>query len=359
MSKLMSDLLFNVEREIAGSRSTERLDFQACWGIDHLIDLHSSTENYAVAFEFHDDIFVIDNVSEPTKVRFFQVKTTTKAKAWSINEITRQPKSSKTVKNSHAGKLLINLRKFPEHTDQLGFVSNQFFDFAKIEELPCTLREISADKFDNFLSRLKEEFPDANETEAELFQFHQTKFTPNGADEYIRGKIATFIDEYCGDIETNHSSFYFLLLDQCRKRSKKLADVSSFEQLLQSKFVTREQIEKWLEAVRDKAKKVSNWDAVSQELRGQLSATKRAQLKRKWFEYEADRWNIGNAALVTIRNQIQKEIDTLLLSGEEYDLLQVQEKILPRAIQLADEMSLYQDEDYFKALVLYEFSVFL
>ncbi len=125
----LTDQLVNTpQREKGGSLAIQRLDYQVAWGITHLFELHASGNDYAVGFEFHDDIIVIDSASNPSKVRFYQVKTKTSDKNWTLNSLTKSTLEDGVAQSSIAGKMLANQIKFSEQTDHLGFVSNR----------PCT-----------------------------------------------------------------------------------------------------------------------------------------------------------------------------------------------------------------------------
>ena len=52
------------EREKGGQTALDRFDYQTAWGVSRLLDLHEKGENYAVAFEFHDDIVALDEAQD-------------------------------------------------------------------------------------------------------------------------------------------------------------------------------------------------------------------------------------------------------------------------------------------------------
>ena len=68
-------LLTITQREEGGRTAYDRFDYQTAWGVSKLLDLQDSSKNYALAFEFHDDIISLDDADEPAKAVFYQVKT--------------------------------------------------------------------------------------------------------------------------------------------------------------------------------------------------------------------------------------------------------------------------------------------
>ena len=64
----VKDSLLTVsQREEGGRTAYDRFDYQTAWGLSRLLDLHGTGKNYAVAFEFHDDIVSLDDADAPTR----------------------------------------------------------------------------------------------------------------------------------------------------------------------------------------------------------------------------------------------------------------------------------------------------
>ena len=74
---LASKLVETPEREKAGADTASRYEFQTFWGLALLFQHHGPNAEYAIVFEFHDDIALFDHPSVPTQVRFYQVRVRT------------------------------------------------------------------------------------------------------------------------------------------------------------------------------------------------------------------------------------------------------------------------------------------
>ncbi|MGY8682311.1 dsDNA nuclease domain-containing protein [Bradyrhizobium sp. UFLA05-153] len=68
-------LISEPQREKSGETGYERFDYQALWGLALIFAHHGSSDDYAIAFEFHDDIVLLDSEQSPSRARFYQVKT--------------------------------------------------------------------------------------------------------------------------------------------------------------------------------------------------------------------------------------------------------------------------------------------
>lgn len=60
---LAEKLISKPQREKGGETGFERYDYQALWGLALIFEQHGGGDDYAIAFEFHDDILVMDSAS--------------------------------------------------------------------------------------------------------------------------------------------------------------------------------------------------------------------------------------------------------------------------------------------------------
>jgi Cap4 dsDNA endonuclease len=96
-----SRLISEPQREKSGETGAQRYDYQALWGLSLIFRHHDASTDYAISFEFHDDIILLDSASAPSKAAFYQVKTKAKGH-WTLTELT----SRKTKKNDPSNGLL-------------------------------------------------------------------------------------------------------------------------------------------------------------------------------------------------------------------------------------------------------------
>lgn len=350
---LSDKLVSTKQREKSGSLAQDRFDFQACWGITHLLDLHESMADYAIAFEFHDDILVIDHAAGPTKVRFYQVKTKD-AGLWAMKEITQRTKGKTGLKPSIAGKMFSNKEKFPAETEYLGFVSNKPADFI-YKTYPCAFKETDKATYALFLADLKNEFPGvASDADGNLFHYHQADFSLEKYQTFLVGRVADFIKNTCGDLQSGHDGFRLALIDRCRDRSKNMKDVSSFDELLKGKFVRRADLDEWVENLKVASTQRPNWDAV-QSLLTKTKPMKLRNLKQQWDRYDTDRFKVADVALHHLRTAIRQEIAAFGAINPDAEMEEIMEGVLLIVGKTAKHVAPQMPKDYVRAGILYEF----
>lgn len=352
MTTLSDQLVATPQREKGGSQAQDRFEFQTHWGVDKILELHRSGEDYAVAFEFHDDIVVLDGASAPDKIRFFQVKTR-KGRKWSVNALTKPQKVKGSLSPSIISKMMDNHEKFQDRAISSSFVSNQMPNFIEEDKLPCTFGEADKDKFDEFINNLMDELGEVDDDVVAKLHYEHTDLPLDGYEDTVKGRLVDFVSEFAGDIAYKPQGFYIAVIDQCRKKSKELRDFTSFDDLKQAKFVIRDDVEGWLRDLADKAQHKPLWSNVDPKLTGFSFARKRA-VGQQWAIYEAKRYEIANAAMNMLREKIRDNLDSLASSPHISTLPDVVEHLLPIIKPIAEELHVYGNDDFLTAAILYE-----
>lgn len=114
-STIQSDLIKVPQTETAGSRSPARFAYQRNWALAELIEYHLEGKDYVFAFEFHDDILILDSEVNPSNLQFVQVKTKTTGQKWTVHGLTKSEKgkNGNPEKLSIIGKLYENKKTSP------------------------------------------------------------------------------------------------------------------------------------------------------------------------------------------------------------------------------------------------------
>jgi hypothetical protein len=248
-------LISEPQREKSGETGYERFDYQALWGLALIFEHHGSTEDYAIAFEFHDDIVLLNSAFSPTRARFYQVKTKDKGH-WTLSDLYRRnarkndPSGGKLP--SHMGKLFSSYVTFPDETDQLNFVSNVPCAFLDAASGACHFTECDPATLAKFMTKLVAEYPGATQAAVGLIRYVRADLSLHDSSAHIKGKLSDFVLDQIGSVEYNPDTLYKTIVEECRTRSKYTGSVSNFSDLIKYKSITRSQVEGWLDQVRDR-----------------------------------------------------------------------------------------------------------
>lgn len=327
----------------------EGFDYQTAWGLAHAMGLHTQKKNFAVAFEFHDDIVELSDADAPTMASFFQVKIK-RSGNWTIGQLTSRKKShGSSLGPSFAGRMLDNLRRFGSAAEKVVFVSN-----APASGLPdgeCQIVLASPDFAKRLKAALSAEAADFQGTHLDLFYFHRSALHLDSYDRTLLGDVTEFIEAETGLTETNSKAFMLAMVDQCRRRSKRLAELSDFEQLKASKFITRSDMSVWLNNLRDSYERRPEWTAVAAEL--DVPFAEKREISSEWGRYELERRRRTSAAAMRFRNDVRTIVERHM-SGV-HSMAAGLEAALPEVERLAREWEPTANSNYLKAMMLYEY----
>lgn len=347
------ETLLSVPDAVDGGKvAIDRLDYQTAWGLSRAIELHGGTTSYAVGFEFHDDIVELDDAGMPTKARFFQVKTD-KIKNWTLKRIAVRKKEKGVETPSFAWRMFSNAVRFGDAVDRLVFVSNQPCPALGLAHVEVSFSVAGKKDVEEFAAALMSEDASFKAEHVNLFHFSYSHLALGSYDKTLLATVSEFIETTTGLDNVSAKPFTLMLVDQCNKRSKKLSDLSSFDALKASKFVTRSDMDKWLGELVAKNENRVQWA----ELAGWFTHIHQAQaVKPHFIRYENERRKRLGAASLKFQAEVKTRAAPYLETGQ--DLMTMLDAALPEVREIAHHWSAdaAKNDDYLRAIILYEYS---
>ena len=233
-------------REKSGETGYERYDYQASWGLALIFESHNDLDDYAIAFEFHDDIVRLNSSSVPTRARFYQVKTKLKGH-WTLTDLCarKKAKDKTTLLPSYIGKMFDNYELFPNEADRLSFVSNLPCGLVDASATVCCVADCGAEDFAKFLAKLKQECPSARGGTAKLMHFVRADLSLHDASAHLKGLMQDFVTSQLGTVIYSPDTLYKAIIEECRTKSKYTGSINTFDDLIKHKAITKGQVNGW------------------------------------------------------------------------------------------------------------------
>ncbi|MEY8761269.1 dsDNA nuclease domain-containing protein [Chryseobacterium tongliaoense] len=239
-------------RENAGSMASNRFDFQKNWAICKLIELMNSEVDFLLAFEYHEDIIVLDSVNNPTQIDFYQIKTKDKG-SYSLKNILTRKKLKDSDGGSILGKLYLNKINFNTETKSLNIVSNTKFSFKSIQESQTLIccSELNEEEKKQIEGSLKSELSiELLEEFLNIIFFHTSELTIEHHNEITKDKLNRLIERlYNTDIKYNPSLAYRTIFDEVNRRNNLEKEVHTYEELVSYKSISKVDFETMLKTV--------------------------------------------------------------------------------------------------------------
>jgi hypothetical protein len=313
------DLALAPVRERTGPRAGAGFTFQKNWSICRLLERHEQGEDYVVAFDYQDDMVVIDAPESDSKIHFFQVKAKSGGN-WTLPALLKRAKKKKKNEEdaSILGKMYDNKLRWPANTASLNFVTNASFSVeladksggASTERETIQLSQLAEESRRQIRERVKAEHGLAEEPEFDTLGFlHVTDLSAKDSSGHTLGKVEEFLSRRSPNRKRLSKPFYQTLFSEVTRRSDYAVPVEHYEDLLKHKALTRDQIEGFAKVAGTDVDLDALWTRVSQRLDSEAMAVARVMsIRAEWVKHEVQRLDVRNDTLSNLTAVIRAAV---------------------------------------------------
>lgn len=323
--KVIEELVSKSPLEVAGSRSAARFNYQKNWALSHLLKKHNKGEKYVFAFEFHDDIIILNNEVNPSQITFVQVKTS-RGKNWTIHRLTKRPSGKQKEKMSILGKLMHHKTQFKE-VDKivLKFVTDAYFSFDLSANNIC-LKDLPSKETKSINDGMILEFPLLSSIELDDFYLVHSSLSLDGHEIHIKGKIQEFFKEkYGNDHGICIEAWYKTITTEIRVRNDcPQTDIKNMDDFISKKCITRSYIEEELNTIVTNIEAKSKWSTIKTFLTTskKIKLLELMEIEKYWKQYKVDILDVNNSLLKDISTDIKFILNNYNIgSSDLYDSL--------------------------------------
>ncbi|MFZ4438065.1 MAG: DUF4297 domain-containing protein [Syntrophales bacterium] len=297
--ELKQQLVSLKPRETSGSRASQGFSYQRIWALCLLLDIHTSRDDYAVLFDYFDDVVVLDSATEPKTIEFYQIKKRRDGLV-NLNDLTHRVKKkgeTGSMSLSVIGKMVSNYLKFPAHTSSLNHVTNVRYKMIMADGRPCPdkvkicLNELDVEAVHKIKLQMMEEHHLETPPEIESITFFiVSSLSPDDAETHARGKLSDFLERELPGKPMYVGPLYKCLATEIERRNNKITDTTNFDDLVKQKSLTKANMTDLMVKLPIKVDVdgllAHKWTLLSQEgmtyteIEGLQSAIKRYELKR-------------------------------------------------------------------------------
>lgn len=317
----LSEALINTpQREVAGSRTATRYDYQKNWALVKMLEYHKEDRDYVFAFEFHDDVLILDSEHNPEVANFYQVKTKDSGKPWSINELIKTEKGKDSVKLSILGKLYLHKLKFAGYIIGLHFITNARFSFLPANSESIKNSNLKDSEKEKIINNIKIQVPGLNQLSLDDINFCTTPLSLNDCEHHTKGRVHDFFLTVMGKFYTisTANSWCKTIMDEIkRKNNSPNIEFSSFGEFIKKKCITRNYIEDTLAEIRKNNEILPDWAQIIIYLKGNgITDHDLIGIGNSWNAFKVDRLDIANNRLLsTYVKYIVNTIEKLYKAG--------------------------------------------
>lgn len=343
-------------QNLGGTRASKGFSYQNHWAIKKIVELHTSQQDYVVLFEVYDDISILDNESNPSKIDIYQVKSSQNQSPITFSKLSKKIKQEKSI----LAKLFLTKIQLPKElndiVEKMFIVSNssyqcrtKFHSSSNIEVsvLDHYKPEIKSKKIDELS---KQSGIESSEIENLLKMTFLIK-SPISFDEphrQVRDILQEFFKERFKDF-FDVTPFYTELLTEISNRCES-EKIDGYDGTIKSKAITKKWLDGILKQITPDLKQQKRM--ITQELSKEgWGPEKIIKLEEEWRQMEIDNFNDKDY----FNGKIIKVLDTLILKlnlkHKKYS--DITEVILKEIKNNNQDIIENKKDYYLKALILW------
>lgn len=315
MLSLTDKLEKTPQREVAGSDAYAAFEFQLMFGVELLFEQFDKIDDFAVLFEFHDDIVLLTGAENPSEIEFFQLKHSTKGN-WTLAKLTRNPKKLKSGQKAQSilQKLYGNVREFSGYSKNGQVVSNAYCsEFGQSESAQFdTMPDKEQEKL---LAHIQSVYPDAKSNCLDVIGFRRTELDKTACHELVKGRVHSFLQSKIGGDAFQLEACTNAIVTQCRLKNKKLAaDVPGVvSEIVKQKGISRADVELWLTDIASN-KNAPEWSFIQTHLGGHWGFLEANNVRLAYENFKVEALDSGNDAQNVLVAKIRQALEVSSVS---------------------------------------------
>lgn len=347
-------------KENAGSRSSNRFEYQINWGLNLLLKMEEVNEDYIMILDYHDDIVVCNSDSSSEYIDFYQIKTNI-SNMWTLGGLVGENK--KKIDNSSIpdsglsiiAKLISHVIQF-EDSRKLYFVTNsrlaKSIYGASDEEI--SFDQLKPDAQNSIKEKVKKELDDIDDCAFERLVFIQNQMNVNEYEQTMLGKLAQFLKRKF-NIVTDVDVVYQNLIGQLRNKNNSENVVADKETLLKNKAITHSEFKDYL----TKLTILKGFEKIRSEIIDEISNDvnfyEKDSIKKCLDSIYQDLMNYEDDELQNLHSEINNIMSSFAVPLECKSLWDYTNGIYNSLMQSYYNYRQH-DELYIKALILYAYT---
>ena len=180
-------MISNTHKEIAGSRTKNRLTVQVSYAMQLIMEFYST--DFLVMMDYIEDISIICNPSNPSAIHLYQVKTKSSDKQYSFTTI---------IKDKWYQKLYNNAMKYKNYTESAAVVCNTDIIHNQESVFPNIKTSLSEMSIQENIKKIrkaiaKEENINEEDVDLSKFYFVRSMLSTKGHKEEVEHQFEDFL----------------------------------------------------------------------------------------------------------------------------------------------------------------------
>lgn len=346
-------------KENAGSRSSNRFEYQINWGLDKLLKLEEGNEDYVMIFDYHDDIVVCNSDKDYDYIDFYQIKTK-KSGQWSkscLDKVTNKDSDDQTDIISTDGlsilaKLVNHTKTFP-NSRKLYFVTNSSLSknlYTRSDNF-VEFNQLKEDAQSSIKKNVKKELGEIANEAFDKIVFIQNQMSVDSYEQTLLGALSKFLKSKF-NLVTDINVIYDTLIGEIRKRNDYENEIKSKEDLVKYKAISHSEFSNYLNSLTIQKGFEELRRFILSEISNEVNFFIRNNVTNNLNVIYQDLMNYENDELLNLTSEIRNTISDISVTEDINSLWDYANKIFDKLMLSYNNYKNHTDI-YIKSLILY------
>lgn len=232
-------LITDTHKEIAGSRTKNRLTVQISYAIQLIMDFYST--DFLLMMDYIEDVSIICNPCQPTEIHLYQVKTKSSDKQYQLSTI---------ISDEWYQKLYMNAQKYGDFVGSASVVCNTDVVNSGVEVFPNTKTSLDEKSIQSNINKIKTAIAksqkiDEKDVDLSKFYFVRSSLSTKGHKNEVEHQFEEFLLTQDKEIQVaTVKTIYSLLYDELDARfNKEISEnCTDINEIFSSKGITGHEI---------------------------------------------------------------------------------------------------------------------
>ena len=340
----LESIISCTHKEIAGSRSKNRLTVQISYALQLVMEYYSM--DFLVMMDYIEDVSIIIDPNNPSSIHLYQVKTKQSDKQYPLSTVISEEWFQKLYKNAQI---------YGSHLGSASLVCNTDIVASGAEIFPNEKTALDEETIKSNISKIKKaiaKYQKINETDVDLskFYFVRSSLSTKGHKKEVEQQFLDFLYEQDTDLQVaTAKSIFGLIYEELDKRfnheiSEECTDINEiFSQKGMGSDKIKSIVSNGLAIQIPEVDKLFSEYHISSIIERRKLASQYRQIKIDMFA------NIN--VFLELKRKLFNLIDKIVQNGAS-DLKSVLDKTYSEACEEGFVPPAYSDENYLKMLIM-------
>lgn len=344
----LDGIIANTNKEIAGSRTKNRLTVQISYAIQLIMDFYPT--DFLIMMDYIEDVAVISDPTQPSAIHLYQVKTKSSDKQYMLSAV---------IRDKWFQKLYANAQKYEHYLGSASIVCNTdivtSLTQSKTEVFPNAKTALDEKSIQSNIKKIRSAIAtdqkiDEGKVDLSKFFFVRSTLSTKGHKEEVEHQFQNFLFEQDAELQVaTVKSIYSLLYDELDKKfNQEISETcTDIKEIFETKGLDGKDIKELISC--GLAIQIPTLEKIFSEF-GISAISEKRKYSSQYTQVKMDMYS-NMSIFVQLKRLLLSLIEVANSSGID-DMAGLLDAVYSQAVENELVSSVYSNEHYLKILIM-------